>query len=88
MSYQKPEKDFGTGPVGPKTGPLLPSQLNGTSIESAQDSHHLDIQEGQISGESVLGAYRQGEDQGSSSEGTSSPPNEDIEDQYAEDTLW
>jgi hypothetical protein len=49
MSYQKPEKDFGDGPVRLQTGAISIAQLGSHSNklhpENPQNPHHFDLQE-------------------------------------------
>jgi hypothetical protein len=64
MSFQKPEKDLGEGPVRCRTRYLLATKevlrsqlIMIQNIENPQDPHHPDLAQGRLSREGVPGTH-------------------------------
>lgn len=57
MSFQKPEKDFGEGPVRHNHSQLHAWKLELTSmVENPQDPHHPHLAQGRLAREGLPGA--------------------------------
>ena len=94
MSYQKPEKDFGEGPV--RFFPSLDCGLHEAYIahvvfffttENPQDPHHPDIAQNPEPRKGLPGAHRACEEQGPPRQGSCPSPNQESEDHHEEDAL-
>lgn len=74
MSYQKPEKDYGEGPVraSPRHAQLQRRHGNNihTLAENPQDPNHLDVSQSAIAREGLSGVDRACQDEGSTGQGS------------------
>lgn len=79
MAYQKPEKDFGEGPVRSPPPhphqstsnrlPFLAANISLSLLENPQDTNNAHIDQTALVGKSVPGAHRAGEVEGFARQG-------------------
>lgn len=88
MSYQKPEKDFGEGPVRTNTPVRKRPNADKNISENPQNPHHLDLPQSAVFRESLSGADRARQVQRPSRQGSCPSAHEELEGHHEEDTLW
>lgn len=90
MSYQKPEKDYGEGPV---RIPAVYLPLNKTDClfgwtENPQDPHHTHFSQSSVSGEGLPGADRTCQIQGPACQRPCPLAYQELESHDEEDSVW